>query len=94
MHAYPGRLLRAPYTVVNDRFFFSVNHRICPYTTRRYSIVIRSHVSRRISPYTVVYDGACSTWVLKTTFILYFLLLIKDYNLSLFVQTKIVRQFD
>jgi hypothetical protein len=34
-----------------------------PYKTRRYTIVIRSHVNRRISPYTVVYDRACSTWV-------------------------------
>jgi hypothetical protein len=33
-----------------------------PYTTRKYTIVIRSHVNRRISPYTVVYDCACSTW--------------------------------
>jgi len=37
--------------------------RIPPYTTRRYTVVIRSHVNRRISVYTVVYDRACSTWV-------------------------------
>ncbi len=30
--------------------------------TRRYTIVIRSHVNRRISPYTIVYDCVCSTW--------------------------------
>jgi hypothetical protein len=61
----PVRLLRAPYTVVNDRersqydrFFL----RISPYTTRRYTIVIRSHVNRRISPYTVVYNRAYLIW--------------------------------
>jgi hypothetical protein len=41
----------------------SVYRRISPYTTWRYTIVIRSHVNRRISPYTVVNDRACSTWV-------------------------------
>jgi hypothetical protein len=28
-------------------------------------IVIRDHVNRRIFPYTVVYDRACLTWVIK-----------------------------
>jgi hypothetical protein len=49
---------------VNDRFS-SVYRRMSPYTTRRYTIVIWSHVNRRISPYTVVDDGACSTWVAR-----------------------------
>ena len=58
---------KRPYTASvyegNKRsFFLSVNHRISPYTTRRYTVVIRDHVNRRISPYTIVYDRACSTW--------------------------------
>jgi len=55
---YGLRVLRQWTTV-----FFSVYRRMSPYTTRRYTIVIRSHVNRRISPYTVAYDRACSTWV-------------------------------
>jgi hypothetical protein len=31
--------------------------------TRRYTIVMLDHVNRCISPYTVVYDRACFTWV-------------------------------
>ena len=40
-----------PYTVVFVRI------------PRRYTIVIRSHVNRRISPYAVVYERTCSTWI-------------------------------
>jgi hypothetical protein len=45
--------------------FSSVYRRISSYTTRRYTTVIRSHVIRLISPYTVVYDRACLTWVVS-----------------------------
>jgi hypothetical protein len=58
---YGLRVLRQWTTV-----FSSVYRRMSPYTTRRYTIVIRSHVNRCISPYTVVYDRACSTWVQLT----------------------------
>jgi len=48
--------------------FFFVNHCIPPYTTPRYTILIRDYVNRRISLYTVVYDHVCLTWVMKYIF--------------------------
>jgi hypothetical protein len=101
----PGRLLRAPCTLVNDRIrlYFAVIHVIVlrsyifvtvygairSYTEENGDCIrlpctktvndrffspyiavclrirhgdIRSHVKHPISPYTVVYDRACSTW--------------------------------
>ena len=45
---------------VRIRSYFSVFRRI---RSRRYTIVILSHVKHRISPFTVVYERASLTWV-------------------------------
>jgi len=73
--------IRPPCTkTVHDRFF-SVYRRMSPYTTRRYTILILSHVNRRISPYTAVHDRACSTWVMMIVLekIFYYIFLLRAF---------------
>jgi hypothetical protein len=80
---YELRVLRQWTTI-----FFSVYRRMSPYTTRRYTIVIRSHVNRRISPCTVVYDRACSTWV--SSFMYWYSLLLKYQHVKIIMTSKLV----
>jgi hypothetical protein len=60
-----GDRVRRVFTqTINDRFFPPYITVFLRIRTRRYTIVIRSHVNRRIFPYTIVYDRGCLTWVL------------------------------
>ena len=55
------------YTTVSHSIssYYMAQHydRMSPYHIRRFTVVILNQVFGRISPYTVVYDRAYSTWV-------------------------------